>query len=49
VPTRRVLGAGSHETRGRGGHRAILSDGTPGRYIGGIEAKRTLLTLEATA
>jgi methylated-DNA-[protein]-cysteine S-methyltransferase len=28
-------------------HRAVLSDGTPGRYIGGIEAKRTLLTLEA--
>jgi len=30
-------------------HRAVRSDGTPGRYIGGVEAKRTLLTLEATA
>jgi len=30
-------------------HRAVRSDGTPGRYIGGVEAKQTLLTLEATA
>jgi methylated-DNA-[protein]-cysteine S-methyltransferase len=28
-------------------HRVIYSDGRPGRYLGGPEAKRTLLTLEA--
>jgi methylated-DNA-[protein]-cysteine S-methyltransferase len=30
-------------------HRVIRSDGTLGRYLGGAEAKRTLLTLEAAA
>lgn len=28
-------------------HRVVLSDGSMGRYAGGAEAKRTLLTLEA--
>lgn len=28
-------------------HRVVRSDGTPGGYVGGPEAKRTLLTLEA--
>ncbi|MBA3308624.1 MAG: methylated-DNA--[protein]-cysteine S-methyltransferase [Nocardioidaceae bacterium] len=30
-------------------HRAIRSDGTLGRYVGGTDAKKTLLTLEAAA
>ena len=30
-------------------HRVIYSDGRTGRYLGGPEAKRTLLTLEAAA
>ena len=30
-------------------HRVVLSDGSMGRYAGGAEAKRTLLTLEAAA
>lgn len=30
-------------------HRVIYSDGRAGQYLGGPEAKRTLLTLEATA
>jgi methylated-DNA-[protein]-cysteine S-methyltransferase len=30
-------------------HRVVRSDGTPGGYIGGPEAKRTLLTLEQAA
>jgi len=30
-------------------HRVIYSDGRAGRYLGGAEAKRTLLTLEAAA
>jgi methylated-DNA-[protein]-cysteine S-methyltransferase len=30
-------------------HRVIHSDGRPGRYLGGPDAKRTLLTLEAAA
>ncbi len=30
-------------------HRVVRSDGTLGRYAGGAEAKRTLLTLEAGA
>ncbi len=30
-------------------HRVIYSDGRPGRYLGGPDAKRTLLTLEAAA
>jgi methylated-DNA-[protein]-cysteine S-methyltransferase len=30
-------------------HRVIYSDGRVGRYLGGPEAKRTLLTLEAAA
>jgi len=30
-------------------HRVIYSDGRIGRYLGGPDAKRTLLTLEATA
>lgn len=30
-------------------HRAVLSDGTLGRYVGGAGAKKTLLTLEAAA
>jgi methylated-DNA-[protein]-cysteine S-methyltransferase len=30
-------------------HRVIRSDGTPGLYVGGPEAKRSLLTLEAAA
>lgn len=30
-------------------HRAVLSDGSLGRYVGGEEAKRTLLTLEGAA
>jgi methylated-DNA-[protein]-cysteine S-methyltransferase len=28
-------------------HRVVRSDGTIGRYVGGTDAKRTLLTLEA--
>jgi methylated-DNA-[protein]-cysteine S-methyltransferase len=28
-------------------HRVVLSDGSPGRYAGGADAKRSLLTLEA--
>jgi len=28
-------------------HRVVRSDGTPGAYVGGAEAKRVLLTLEA--
>lgn len=30
-------------------HRVVRSDGTMGGYLGGLEAKRTLLTLEAAA
>lgn len=30
-------------------HRVVRSDGTMGGYLGGVEAKRTLLTLEDTA
>jgi len=30
-------------------HRAVRSDGTLGQYVGGAEAKRSLLTLEAAA
>ncbi len=30
-------------------HRAILSNGRLGQYVGGLDAKRTLLTLEQTA
>ena len=30
-------------------HRVVRSDGTIGRYVGGADAKKTLLTLEATA
>jgi methylated-DNA-[protein]-cysteine S-methyltransferase len=30
-------------------HRVILSDGTPGRYVGGPDAKITLMNLEAAA
>ena len=30
-------------------HRVVRSDGTLGGYLGGTEAKRTLLTLEAAA
>ena len=30
-------------------HRVVRSDGTMGGYLGGVEAKRTLLTLEAAA
>ena len=30
-------------------HRVVRSDGTPGAYRGGAEAKRRLLTLEAAA
>lgn len=30
-------------------HRVVRSDGTPGGYVGGAEAKRTLLTLESAA
>ena len=30
-------------------HRVVRSDGTIGQYVGGIEAKEILLTLEATA
>jgi methylated-DNA-[protein]-cysteine S-methyltransferase len=30
-------------------HRVVRSDGTIGQYLGGSEAKRMLLTLEATA
>ncbi len=30
-------------------HRAVLSDGTLGQYVGGADAKRSLLTLEAAA
>ncbi|HEY2288014.1 MAG TPA: MGMT family protein [Streptosporangiaceae bacterium] len=34
------------------GHRVVRSDGPPGSYLGGLgglDAKRTLLTLEASA
>jgi len=30
-------------------HRVVRSDGTVGRYVGGIDAKKALLTLEAAA
>ena len=30
-------------------HRVVRSDGTPGEYAGGVEAKRRLLALESTA
>ena len=30
-------------------HRVVRSDGTVGRYVGGVEAKHALLTLEAAA
>jgi methylated-DNA-[protein]-cysteine S-methyltransferase len=30
-------------------HRVLRSDGTPGRYVGGLAAKTTLLNLEAAA
>lgn len=30
-------------------HRVVRSDGTAGQYIGGVEAKKTLLSLEAAA
>ncbi len=30
-------------------HRVVRSDGTIGQYVGGLEAKKTLLALEATA
>jgi methylated-DNA-[protein]-cysteine S-methyltransferase len=30
-------------------HRVVRSDGSMGRYLGGVEAKRALLTLEASA
>jgi methylated-DNA-[protein]-cysteine S-methyltransferase len=30
-------------------HRVVRSDGTLGQYVGGVEAKKTLLTLEAAA
>jgi methylated-DNA-[protein]-cysteine S-methyltransferase len=30
-------------------HRVVRSDGSMGGYLGGLEAKRTLLTLEAAA
>jgi methylated-DNA-[protein]-cysteine S-methyltransferase len=30
-------------------HRVVRSDGALGGYLGGVEAKRTLLTLEAAA
>ncbi len=30
-------------------HRVLPSDGTPGRYVGGSDAKKTLLSLEAAA
>jgi methylated-DNA-[protein]-cysteine S-methyltransferase len=30
-------------------HRVLPSDGTPGRYVGGPDAKTTLLNLEAAA
>jgi methylated-DNA-[protein]-cysteine S-methyltransferase len=30
-------------------HRVVRSDGTAGRYVGGVDAKRTLLDLEAAA
>ena len=30
-------------------HRVIRSDGTAGRYVGGVDAKRTLLSLESAA
>jgi methylated-DNA-[protein]-cysteine S-methyltransferase len=29
------------------GHRVVRSDGSVGGYLGGTDAKRTLLTLEA--
>jgi methylated-DNA-[protein]-cysteine S-methyltransferase len=30
-------------------HRVVRSDGDLGRYVGGVDAKRTLLRLEAAA
>lgn len=30
-------------------HRVVRSDGTLGGYVGGLDAKRTLLDLEATS
>jgi 6-O-methylguanine DNA methyltransferase, DNA binding domain len=30
-------------------HRVVRSDGTIGQYVGGVEAKRALLTLEGAA
>ncbi|MBK5334161.1 MAG: MGMT family protein, partial [Ilumatobacteraceae bacterium] len=30
-------------------HRVLRSDGTLGGYLGGVDAKRTLLTLESAA
>jgi methylated-DNA-[protein]-cysteine S-methyltransferase len=30
-------------------HRVVRSDGSIGGYLGGLDAKRTLLTLEASA
>ncbi|MBV8993455.1 MAG: MGMT family protein, partial [Pseudonocardiales bacterium] len=30
-------------------HRVVRSDGSLGGYLGGLDAKRTLLTLEAAA
>jgi methylated-DNA-[protein]-cysteine S-methyltransferase len=30
-------------------HRVVRSDGTIGQYVGGVDAKQTLLTLEAAA
>lgn len=30
-------------------HQVVRSDGALGQYLGGVEAKRTLLTLEAAA
>jgi methylated-DNA-[protein]-cysteine S-methyltransferase len=30
-------------------HRVVRSDGSPGRYLGGVEAKSALLTLESAA
>ncbi len=30
-------------------HRVVRSDGSMGGYLGGVDAKRTLLTLEAAA
>ncbi|MBA3409608.1 MAG: MGMT family protein, partial [Geodermatophilaceae bacterium] len=30
-------------------HRVVRSDGTIGEYVGGVEAKQTLLSLESAA